>query len=468
MAETTEYDLIVIGGGPAGYAGAIRAGQLGKKVACIELERAGGTCLNWGCIPTKALLKSAEFFRSLQKADAFGISAKDVGFDFGKVMDRSRNVAGTMAKGVEFLFRKNKVDYFVGRGQVTVPGMVEITEGEHKGKFFKTKNVLIATGCKPRRLPDVPVDGQRVLTSREALEPRKHPPKSIVIIGAGAIGVEFAYFFNAFGSKVTLVEMLPQIVPVEDEDVAKALQRSFEKQGMTVHVNTRVENVRVKKDKVELSLVKSGESNSTEVEAESLLIAIGVSPNLEGAISSKLKLELERGYVKVNDNYETSVKGIYAAGDIIGPPWLAHVATFEAVNAVAAMFGHHHAGRVKIFPGATYCQPQIASTGLTEKAAKEKGLNYKVGKFPFTASGKAVAAGDSEGFVKVITDAKTGEIYGAHILGNEAPELIAEYVLAMNMEGSVDEVHRSIHAHPTLSEALMEAAAATSGEAIHI
>ena len=468
MAETTEYDLIVIGGGPAGYAGAIRAGQLGRKVACIELERAGGTCLNWGCIPTKALLKSAEFYRSLQKAESFGVSAKNVGFDFAKVMDRSRGVAGQMAKGVEFLFRKNKVDYFVGRGQVTVPGMVEITSGEHKGKFFKTKNVLLATGCKPRRLPDVPVDGVRVLTSREALEPRQTPPKSIVIIGAGAIGVEFAYFYNAFGSKVTLVEMLPQVVPVEDEDVAKALQRSFEKQGITVHVNTKVENVRVGKDKVELSLVKSGESNSTEVEAEALLVAIGVTPNLEGALSPKVKVDLERGYVKVNDNFESSVKGIYAAGDIIGPPWLAHVATYEAVNAVNAMFGHHHGGRVKIFPGATYCQPQIASTGLTEKAAKEKGLSYKVGKFPFTASGKAVAAGDAEGFVKVITDAKTGEIYGAHIIGNEAPELIAEYVLAMNMEATVDDVHRSIHAHPTLSEALMEAAAATSGEAIHI
>jgi dihydrolipoamide dehydrogenase len=468
MAETTEYDLIVIGGGPAGYAGAIRAGQLGRKVACIELERAGGTCLNWGCIPTKALLKSAEFYRSLQKAESFGISAKNIGFDFAKVMDRSRGVAGQMAKGVEFLFRKNKVDYFVGRAQVTVPGMVEIMSGEHKGKFFKTKNVLLATGCKPRRLPDVPVDGVRVLTSREALEPRPAPPKSIVIIGAGAIGVEFAYFYNAFGSKVTLVEMLPQIVPVEDEEVAKALQRSFEKQGIIVHVNTKVENVRVGKDTVELSLVKAGESNSTEVEAEALLVAIGVTPNLEGALGSKVKVDLERGYVKVNDNYESSVKGIYAAGDIIGPPWLAHVATFEAVNAVNAMFGHHHAGRVKIFPGATYCQPQIGSTGLTEKAAKEKGLSYKVGKFPFTASGKAVAAGDAEGFVKVITDTKTGEIYGAHIIGNEAPELIAEYVLAMNMEASVDEVHRSIHAHPTLSEALMEAAAATSGEAIHI
>lgn len=468
MAENTEYDLIVIGGGPAGYAGAIRAGQLGKKVACIELERAGGTCLNWGCIPTKALLKSAELYRSLQKADAFGLSVKEAGFDFGKVMERSRGVASTMAKGIEFLFRKNKVDYFVGKAQVTVAGMVEITDGEHKGKFFKAKNVLLATGCKPRRLPDVPVDGVRVLTSREALEVRKNPPKSIAILGAGAIGVEFAYFFNAFGSKVTLIEMLPQIVPVEDEEVGKALQRNFEKQGMTIHTNTKVEKVKVGKDKVELTVVKAGEANSTEIEAEVLLVAIGVTPNLEGAVSKNVKLELERGYVKVNDNYESSVKGIYAAGDIIGPPWLAHVATYEAVNAVNAMFGHHHGGRVKHFPGATYCQPQIASTGLTEKQAKEKGLNYKVGKFPFAASGKAVASGDSEGFVKVITDAKTGEIYGAHILGNEAPELIAEYVLAMNLEASTDEVHRSIHAHPTLSEALMEAAAATTGEAIHI
>ena len=468
MAETAEYDLIVIGGGPAGYAGAIRAGQLGRKVACIESERAGGTCLNWGCIPTKALLKSAEFYRSLAKAESFGVVAKDTGFDFGKVMERSRSVAGHMAKGIEFLLRKNNVDYFVGRAQVTVPGIVEITDGAEKGKFFKTKNVLLATGAKPRRLPDVPVDGERVMTSREALMPRKSPPKSIVIIGAGAIGVEFAYFFNAFGTKVTLVEMLPQIVPVEDEEIAKGLHRSFEKQGITVHVGTKVENVRVQKDRVKLTLVKSGEPNALELEAETLLVAIGLVPNLEGAVSSKLKLELDRGYLKVNENYETSVKGVYGAGDIIGPPWLAHVATFEATNAVHAMFGHHHAGRVKIFPGATYCQPQIASVGLTEKACKEKGLAYKVGKFPFTASGKAVAAGDAEGFVKVISDAKTGEIYGAHILGHEAPELIAEYVLAMNLEATVDEVHKSIHAHPTLSEALMEAAAATVGEAIHI
>ncbi|MES1167288.1 MAG: dihydrolipoyl dehydrogenase [Pseudomonadota bacterium] len=465
MAKTTEYDLIVIGGGPAGYAGAIRAGQLGKKVACIELERAGGTCLNWGCIPTKALLKSAELYQKIRKAETFGITVKDVSFDFAKVMNRSRTVAGQMAKGVEFLFRKNKVDYFVGKGQVTVPGMVEITEGEHKGKFFKAKNVLIATGCKMRRIPDVPVDGARVMTSREALAGRTLP-KSIVIVGAGAIGVEFAYFYNAFGTKVTLVEMLPQILPVEDEEVAKTLHRAFEKQGIVIHTGTKCENFRVGPASVKLALVKDGKSE--EIEAESLLSAIGVVANLEGALSKNVKVELDRNYVKVGDDYQTSVKGIYAAGDIIGPPWLAHVATFEAVSAVNGMFGHGRPHRVKNFPGCTYCQPQVASTGLTEQAAKEKKLDYKVGKFPFTASGKAVASAESEGFVKVISDAKTGEIYGAHIIGAEATELIAEYGLAVELEATVEEIHRTIHAHPTLSEAVMEAAAATTGEAIHI
>jgi len=438
MAETVDYDLIVIGGGPAGYAGAIRAGQLGKKVACIEQERAGGTCLNWGCIPTKALLKSAELYRTLRKADTFGLSVGEVGFDFAKVMERSRGVAGQMAKGIEFLFRKNKVDYLVGRAQVAAPGMVEVTEGEHKGRFLRARQILLATGCKPRRLPDVPVDGERVMTSREALVPRARPPASLVIIGAGAIGVEFAYFYSAFGTKVTLVELLPQLVPVEDEEVGRGLQRAFEKSGITVHVGTKVEGIAVAPDRVTMKLVPAAGGAAATLEAESLLVAVGVVPNLDGAISPKVRLELDRGYVKVDDRYETSVKGIYAAGDIIGPPWLAHVATFEAIQAVNAMFGHAHQGRVKVFPGCTYCQPQIASTGLTEKACKEKGLAYKVGKFPFAASGKAVAAGDAEGFVKVITDAATGEILGAHILGNEAPELIAEYVLAMNLEGTVE------------------------------
>ncbi|ACB75993.1 dihydrolipoyl dehydrogenase [Opitutus terrae] len=465
MAETVEYDLVVVGGGPAGYAGAIRAGQLGKRVACVEMERAGGTCLNWGCIPTKALLKSAELYQKMKKPETFGLSVKEVGFDFAKVMERSRGVAGQMAKGVEFLFRKNKVDYIVGRATVPAAGMVEITEGEQKGKFLKAKNVLIATGCKMRRLPDLPVDGARVMTSREALA-SKTLPKSIAIVGAGAIGVEFAYFYNAFGTQVTLVEMLPQILPVEDEEVAKLLHRAFEKQGIKIHVGTKCENFRVGKDSVKLNLVKGDKTE--EIEVETVLSAIGVVANIEGVLGKNLKVELDRNYVKVGDDYQTNVKGIYAAGDIVGPPWLAHVATFEAVSAVNGMFGHGKPERVKNFPGCTYCQPQVASTGLTEKAAKEKGLAYKVGKFPFTASGKAVASAESEGFVKVISDAKTGEIYGAHIIGAEATELIAEYGLAVHLEATVEEIHQTIHAHPTLSEAVMEAAAATSGEAIHI
>jgi len=465
MADTTEYDLIVIGGGPAGYAGAIRAGQLGKKVVCIELERAGGTCLNWGCIPTKALLKSAELYLKMKKAEAYGLFAKEVGFDFARVMDRSRTVAGQMAKGVEFLFRKNKVDYVSGAGQVSAAGMVSITQGEQKGKFLRAKNILVATGCRMRRIPGVEVDGVRVMTSREALA-SKTLPKSILIVGAGAIGVEFAYFYNAFGSKVTLVEMLPQILPIEDEEVAKTLHRSFERQGIAIHVGTKCENFRVGKDSIAVDLV-AGEAKST-VEAEVVLSAIGVVANIEGVFAPSLKPELDRSFLKVGDDYQTSITGVYGAGDIIGPPWLAHVATYEAVNAVNGMFGFSKPKRVKDFPGCTYCQPQVGSTGMTEKAAREKGLSIKVGKFPFTASGKAVASADTEGFVKVISDAATGEIYGAHIIGAEATELIAEYGLAVELEATVEEIHQTIHAHPTLSEAVMEASAATSGQSIHI
>jgi len=466
MSETTVYDLIVIGGGPVGYVAAIRAGQLGKKVACIEQERAGGMCLNWGCIPSKALLKSAELYVKMKKAEIYGLSVQGVSFDFAKVMERSRGVADQMAKGVEFLFRKHKVDYFIGRGQVTVPGMVEITAGEHKGRFFKTGRVLLATGCKPRQLPGLPVDGERVMTSREALVPRAKPPASAAIIGAGAIGVEFAYFLNAFGSKVTLIEVLPSVVPAEDEEVARLLHRSFEKQGIAIHTGTKAENIKVGKNSVTLDLVKGDQRQGLEV--ETVIVAIGVVANLDGALSPKVKLDLDRGFLKVDENYQTNVKGIYAAGDIIGPPWLAHVAMFRAVNAVNGMFGHGRPHHEKNAPGCTYCQPQIASIGLTEQAAKEKGVAYKIGRFPFIAAGKAVAAADSEGFVKVLADPATGEILGAHIIGAEATELISEYSLAMTLEATVDEIHATIHPHPTLGEAVMEAAAAATGEAIHI
>jgi dihydrolipoamide dehydrogenase len=465
MSDLNQYDLVVIGGGPAGYAAAIRAGQLGKKVACVELERAGGTCLNWGCIPSKALLKSAEMYTAAQHSEEFGFTCGEIIVDFEKVMKRSRNVADTMGKGIEFLFKKNKVDYLLGRGQVNVPGMVEIIDGPDQGKFLNTKNILLATGCKARKLPGLEVDGKRVMTSREALA-MTEMPKSIVIMGAGAIGVEFAYFLNAFGCQVTLVEMMDRIVPVEDGEVSQTLERAFKKQGIKVHTGTKVENIEVGSDNVSLDLVKGDKVENVEV--ESVLLAIGVEAYTEGLLSPKVKPNMDRGYVVVDDNYKSSVDGIYAAGDLIGPPWLAHVATFEAVNAVNGIFGHSKPHRVKDFPGCTYCLPQVASIGLTEEKAKEKGIAYKVGKFPFQAVGKAVAINHPEGFVKVLVGEKYNEIIGAHIIGHDATEMIAEYGLGMKLEATAEEIHDTIHAHPTLSEAMGEAAAAVFGEAIHI
>lgn len=465
MSNQTQYDLVVIGGGPAGYAAAIRAGQLGKKVACVEQERPGGTCLNWGCIPSKALLKSAELFNKIKHCEDFGISVSDAKYDFGKVIQRSRGVSDNMAKGIEFLFKKNKVEYVKGVGQINVPGLVEVTDGPDKGKILAADKILITTGCKPRQLPDLEVDGERVMTSRQALEMKKQP-KSIVIVGAGAIGAEFAYFLNAFGTKVTLVEMQDHILPVEDSEAAAVVAGEFKKQGIDCRVSTAVENIKVSGKSVKMELVKGKDRESVTV--DSVLVAIGVVANTKGLLSNRVKPAMDRGYIKVDDNYQSTIPGIYAAGDIIGPPWLAHVATYEAIQAVQGMFGHSTPERVTNFPGCTYCLPQVASIGKTEKALKDEGIDYKVGKFPFMASGKAVASGTSEGFVKLLVDPKYGEILGAHIVGGEATEMIAEYGLGMKLEATAEEIHNTIHAHPTMSEAMMEAAAAVFGEAIHI
>jgi dihydrolipoamide dehydrogenase len=464
-----DYDLIVIGGGPAGYVGAIRAAQLGKKVVCVEMERAGGTCLNWGCIPTKALLKSAEIKQLLGHVGDYGLSLSgEVKFDFAKIMQRSRTVSDTMAKGIEFLFKSKKVDYAVGKAQIQGPAeagikKVTVTGADGKAQTLTGKAILICTGAKARALPGVKVDGEKVVTSREALAITTLP-KSILILGAGAIGCEFAYFFNAFGSKVTILEMMPQILPVEDTEVADQVKKSFIKSGIEIFTDTKVEKTEVGAKGVKLTV-----AGGKTMEAEHLLVAIGVEAQLDGLLGNGVKFELDRGYLKTNDRYETSVKGIYGAGDIIGPPWLAHVASHEAIEAVEGLFvPGKKPHKVTVFPGCTYCQPQVASIGVTEKKAKEQNLKFKVAKFPYRASGKAVAAGDPEGFVKLIIGEPHGEILGAHIVGADATELIAEIGLAITLEATTDELSTTIHAHPTLSEMVHEAALAGQGRPIHI
>ncbi|MGA3169431.1 MAG: dihydrolipoyl dehydrogenase [Chthoniobacteraceae bacterium] len=457
------YDLIVVGGGPAGYVGAIRAAQLGKKAVCVEKERAGGTCLNWGCIPTKSLLRNAELYSLLtHHSGEFGLSFDKLAFDWGKVISRSRDVSDKNASGVEFLFKKNKIDYIRAEATIDKAGAVTAKFPDGKTETLTAPRMLVSTGVTSRPLPGLPFDGKRVIGSREAmvLQPQ---PKSMIIIGAGAIGVEFAYFFNSFGTKVTLVEMMPNILPVEDTEISQTLEKSLSKQGIRILTNTKTTKTEVTDTGVKIGV--EGKESET-LEAEVCLVAIGVQPLLA---PGKLKLDLtERGYIKTDDNYQTSAPGIYAAGDIIGPPWLAHVASYEAIQAVNGMFGAAKPKRVTVFPGCTYCQPQVASVGLTERAAKEKGIAYKVGKFPYMASGKARAVGDTEGFVKLIIGEPHGEVLGAHIIGAEATELIAELGLAITLEATADEIDATIHAHPTLSEMVHEASEQAYGHAIHI
>ncbi|HEY8965818.1 MAG TPA: dihydrolipoyl dehydrogenase [Candidatus Methylacidiphilales bacterium] len=464
------YDLVVIGGGPAGYVGAIRAAQLGKKVACVEVERAGGTCLNWGCIPTKALLKSAEFYHQIQRAEEFGFKVGKVEFDFAKIMARSRSVSDQMAKGIEYLFRSKKVDYVLGRGQVTADRKVIVTAADGTKKTLETKNVLLATGCVPRTLPGLKPDGKRVFTSRELLAV-KEQPKSLLVLGAGAIGVEFAHFLHTLGTKVTIVEMLPTILPVEDEEVSAHMAKAFKKSGIEVLVNTKVEKTEVTDKGVKVTTTTpDGAGVKTAVhEAEAILVAIGVQANTEGLFGAGVSPDTDRGFLKTDDRYQTTVPGVYGAGDIIGPPWLAHVASHEAIEAVEGMFvAGKKPKKVTVFPGCTYASPQVASIGLTEKKAKEKGIKFKVGKFPYLASGRAVAVGEPEGFVKLIVGEPHGEILGAHIVGTEATELIAEMGLAITLEATTEEIHSTIHAHPTLGEMIAEATLAAEGHPIHI
>ena len=460
------YDLIVIGAGPAGYVAAIRAAQLGKKVACVEKDRGGGTCNNWGCIPTKALLKNAELYHDItHRAAEFGFKIDGVEFDWTKVIKRSRDVSDKGAGGVEYLFKKNKIDSLRGEAILEKAGQVKVKSADGKEETHTAGKILIATGCVSRPMPGFPFNGKTVIGSKEALV-LETLPKSAVIIGAGAIGIEFAYIFNSFGAKVTVVEMLPNILPVEDTEVSVALEKSFIKQGVQLLTNHKTTKTEASDKGVKIT-VADAKGAEKVIEADVALVAIGVAPVLP---AGGLKIGLtEKGYIQVNDKYETTVPGVYAAGDIIGPPWLAHVASFEAVEAVEGMFvAGKKPKKVTVFPGCTYCHPQVASVGITERAAKEKGLKFKVGKFPFMASGKARAIGESEGFVKLVVGEPHGEILGAHIIGPDATEMIAELGLAVANELTLDEIHGTIHAHPTLSESVHEAALSAEGHAIHV
>jgi dihydrolipoamide dehydrogenase len=462
-----KYDLVVIGSGPGGYVAAIRASQLGLKVGVVERENLGGICLNWGCIPTKSLLKSAQVFEYTQHAADYGITLEGAARpDFTKIVDRSRGVADGMSKGVQFLFKKNKIETISGTGKLVNNKTVEVTDKEGKKSQITADHIILATGARSRELPNLKQDGVKVIGYRQAMSLKKQPA-SMIVVGSGAIGSEFAYFYNTIGTKVTLVEFLPNVVPLEDEEVSKALERSFKKAGLNVLTNSTVESVDTSGPlcKVKIKTPKGEEIH----EAEIVLSAVGIAPNLENIGIEELGIVLEKGRVKVDQFYQTSVPGVYAIGDIIPTQALAHVASAEGIICVEKIAGKNpHPIEYKNIPGCTYTTPEVASVGLTEKAAKEAGYEIKVGKFPFTASGKASAAGAKEGFVKVIYDAKYGELLGAHMIGANVTEMIAEMVVARNLETTGHEIIKSVHPHPTMSEAIMEATAAAYGEVIHI
>lgn len=461
-----QYDVVILGSGPGGYVTAIRASQLGLKVAVVEKENLGGVCLNWGCIPTKALLKSAQVFQYIQHAEDYGIKVGKADADFNAVIARSRGVAEGMSKGVQFLMKKNKIDVIDGFGTVKPGKKVEVKGKDGKITTVEGKHIIIATGARARQLPNVPIDGEKVIDYRKAMILDKQP-KSMVVIGSGAIGVEFAYVYASMGTKVTIVEFMPNIVPVEDEDVSKELAKQYKKLGVEIHTSSSVEKVDIS-GKGCVSTVKTPKGEIT-IESDIVLSAAGIQANIEGIGLEETGIATDKGKIVVDKYYQTNVPGYYAIGDVVPGQALAHVASAEGIICVEKIAGHHpqplNYGNI---PGCTYCTPEIASVGLTEKAAKEKGYEIKVGKFPFSASGKAKAAGAPEGFVKVIFDAKYGEWLGCHMIGANVTEIIAEAVVARNLETTGMEVLKSVHPHPTMSEAIMEATAAAYGEVIHL
>lgn len=465
----TKYDIAVIGAGPGGYVAAIRAAQLGKNVCIIERESLGGICLNWGCIPTKALLKSAQVFNYIQHAADYGIVVSESKADFGKIISRSRAVAEGMSKGVQFLMKKNKINVIMGSARLLGSGKIQVTNSESGLIELEAGHIILATGARAKELPNLKIDGEKIIDYRKAMT-LTSAPKEMVVVGAGAIGVEFAHFYNSLGTKVTIIEFMEQgLVPREDAEISKELARSFKKAGIQILGNTSVEKVEKTKEGLIVYAKERKDGKESQIKCDIILSATGVSPNTENLGLEKLGIKLDKGYVLVDEFYRTNVSGVYAIGDIVPGPALAHVASAEGIICVEKICDHNPQpidyGNI---PGCTYCTPEIASVGLTEAEAKAKGFDILVGKFPFSASGKASASGNKEGFVKVIYDKKYGELLGAHLIGDHVTEMIAELVVAKKLETTGHEILKAVHPHPTMSEAIMEATAAAYGEVIHL
>jgi dihydrolipoamide dehydrogenase len=463
------FDLIVLGSGPGGYVAAIRASQLGMKVAIVERENLGGICLNWGCIPTKALLKSAQVFEYLQHAEDYGIKVGKATADFDAMIGRSRGVADGMSKGVQFLMKKNKITVIMGNGKLVAGPKVAVTDAEGKVEEYSAPHIIVATGGRAKQLPNLPIDGQKVIEYRKAMTLEKQP-KRMVVVGAGAIGVEFGYFYHSIGTEVSIVEFMEQgLVPREDADISKELAKIYAKKGMKVYGGWAVENVDTSGKEIKVNMKNRKDGATETILCDVVLSAAGVTPNTENIGLEDLGIATDRGYIKVDDYYRTNVAGVYAIGDVLATQALAHVASAEGITCVEKIAGHHpDLIDYNNIPGCTYCIPEVASVGYTEQAAKEAGHEIVVGKFPFTASGKAKASGHSEGFVKVIFDKKYGEWLGAHMIGANVTEMIAEVVAARKLETTGHEIIKSVHPHPTMSEAVMEAVAAAYGEVIHL